>query len=296
MNKNAKRALICGIIFFIQLAVLAGVSIAHDNGAFETWYRSVFRHPKLIAVACGAVMAVVLFLLCRPEEPMDICCALAPVFLGNLLINGIIGRVHYAITGETYYGSDLGFWAYRLSFIFNNMIVVVAVLLALMMYIKKGEERDVQKGEISSAKSREERGKVILAGMICATFLWALSMADVADSIMNSFFDLFDPDSEWGVLTNLITCGIILDIIPYICLKIFNVIKSRKQLVIFAVSSFLTNILIYEVIENISWWDGVDDGFGVSILCGVLSFALVLLYLIILIDPMSRRAKAEISS
>ncbi|WP_029231788.1 hypothetical protein [Butyrivibrio sp. VCB2006] len=295
MNKNAKRALICGGIFLIQLAVLAGVSIAHDNGAFETWYRSVFRHPRLIAVACGTVMAALLMLLCRPEEPMDIGYALTPVFLGNLLINGIISRMHGTGAEESYYGTDLGFWADRLLYIFNNMIVVVIVLLALFMYIQKGVVRDAKRGEQPKAKDKEERVKVILAGMLCSTFLWAISMSDLMDSFMNSFFDMFDPNNNWSEFTSLIICGVILDLFPYLCIKIFRVIESRKQLLIFAASSFLTNILIYEVVERIFWWDGADDGFGFGILCGVLSFALVFLYVIIMVDPMSRRAKAEVA-
>lgn len=45
----------------------------------------------------------------------------------------------------------------------------------------------------------------------------------------------------------------------------------------------------------VAWWDGVANGLGIGILRWVLSFALILLYVIILIDPMSRRTKAEVA-
>jgi hypothetical protein len=300
MKKQTKYALTGGIIFVIQWAILAGVSIAHDQGAFETWYRSIFRHPRLIALVCGVVMAVVVMWVCRPKDYMDVGASLMPAFVGNLLIDGIIGRVHGATVGETYYNSDLGFWADRLMYIFNNMIVVVIVLLAIMMYIAKGAEYDAKAGEVRddrgellrSARDKKDRGRVILAGMLCGTFMWGLSMADVMDRFMYAFFHIYDPNHEWSEFTSLIICSLILDIMPYIGLKLFNVINSRKQLVLFAASSFLTNALIYYVLDTISWWDGIDSGWGYSILFGVISFALVLLYVIILIDPMSRKTRA----
>jgi hypothetical protein len=78
-------------------------------------------------------------------------------------------------------------------------------------------------------------------------------------------------------------------------MKRMSALEAHIIFCIFAASSFSTNILIYLGLENISWGDGVDNGLGIGIFRWVLSFALILLYVIILIDPMSRRTKAEVA-
>ena len=141
MNKQVKRSIIGGVIFFIEWAILAGISIAHDNGAFEAWYRNVFRHPRLIGIVCGFLMIIVLLLLCKPERPIDIFFALAPVFVCNLVVNGIRSRIYHSKVEDMYLGTELGFWADRLMFIFFYMAVATAVVLAVIMFAETTPER-----------------------------------------------------------------------------------------------------------------------------------------------------------
>ncbi len=268
-----KLAITGGVVFIIQWAILAGISVAHDYGAFESWYRSVFRHPRLIALVCGLVAAIVLLLLHKPRKFGEVITFSAPILICNLVGSGIVNLVSY--DKKTFY-SDLGFWAGRLLFIFNYAVVVVVLVAAVVMFAAKSKERRI----------------AILTGALCAGFTWMLLylVGRIAD-ILFPIFDAF-PDGTISreVIFNIAIVGILF-LIPFLILKFSKLMKSYKQLALFAVSAFAASSIIFETIDSIQWWDGADKGLGIVFAAMYITCAMVLICAGLAIDLLIQNRK-----
>ena len=272
MNKNIKIALTGIILFMIQWGILAGISIAHDNGAFQDWYRSVFRHPRLIALISGVLMAIILMVLYKPKKVVDVVYFSAPILVFNIVLNGVIHFIHYVVGGKGYFRSyELGFWADRLMFIFNCMVLVLIVVIAIMMF----------------AATTKERRNLIITGAVCGASMWGLSTAmDWFDDIMYDTFDI-TPITDLlasNTLVGIILVCAILFLIPFLVIKIFKPFKSYKQLALFMAAAFAAEMFIYHVLDCISWWDGADDGLGLGFASMFIFAALIALYIFTAVD------------
>ncbi len=265
MNKHIRSALVGGIIFIFLWAILAGVSIAHDNGSFESWYRNVFRHPTLIGLICGLVAAVFFMLLCKPKKPWDVLSFLASILICSFILNGIAILIHDQVGGPYYSGNtDLLFWGGRLQFIFTYMVITTLVAVLVMMF----------------AVSTKERRNYMILGAILGASMWPLT---AVFGYIIEFIDMhfgFDYIVDFYAIFDFSPSLII---VPYLVLVTFPVlksselIKSYKQLALFGITALMTNHFIAYAQEKISWWDGVDNGFG-------LYFMTIGIYISLLVD------------